>query len=56
MAAREAYEKESRTVEYVNVFDDPASLQTMLAKSKGERKVPVIVEGDRVTVGYKGKG
>lgn len=48
--------KKNRTVEYVNVFDDPASMQTMLKKSKGERKVPVIVEGDRVTVGYKGKG
>lgn len=29
-------------------------LQEMLTYSKGERKVPVIVEGEKVTIGYGG--
>ncbi len=29
-------------------------LQEMLVYSKGERKVPVIVEGEKVTIGYGG--
>jgi hypothetical protein len=33
---------------------DNAKLDEMLEFSKGERNVPVIVEGDKVTVGYGG--
>ena len=33
---------------------DPKGLERMLAFSKGVREVPVIVEADRVTVGYGG--
>lgn len=33
---------------------DRESLTRMLAFSKGQRSVPVIVEGDRVTVGFGG--
>jgi len=33
---------------------DSAKLEEMLRHSKGERKVPVIVEGGKVTVGYGG--
>ena len=29
-------------------------MKEMLGFSKGDRKVPVIVEGDKVTVGYGG--
>jgi hypothetical protein len=38
------------------VIDDPDALEKMLILSKGRRKIPVIVEGERVTVGFKGKG
>jgi glutaredoxin len=38
------------------VIDDPRALEKMLALSNGQRKVPVIVEGERVTVGFQGKG
>jgi hypothetical protein len=34
---------------------DPQQLDVMLGYSKGKRKVPVIVEGDVVTVGLNGK-
>jgi glutaredoxin len=40
--------------EYVNVKKDRASLERMLAYTKGARNVPVIVDGDRVTVGFGG--
>lgn len=38
---------------FINV-DDPAKLEEMLAYSGGKRTVPVIVEGDKVTVGFLG--
>jgi glutaredoxin 3 len=39
---------------YFDVKADAARLEEMLAYSKGSRKVPVIVEGDKVTIGYEG--
>jgi glutaredoxin len=56
MAAREAYERGNTRVEYVSVIDDPDALEKMLALSKGKRKIPVIVVGNTVTTGFKGKG
>ena len=41
-------------VEYVNVKQSRADLQRMLAHSGGKRCVPVIVDGDLVTVGFGG--
>ncbi len=41
-------------VEYVNVKKDKAGLERMLQYSKGSRDVPVIVEDDKVTIGYGG--
>jgi len=41
-------------VEYVNVKKDKAALERMLRYSKGSREVPVIVDGDRVTIGFGG--
>jgi hypothetical protein len=36
------------------VKKNPADLQRMLGYSKGRRAVPVIVEDDRVTIGFGG--
>jgi glutaredoxin len=33
---------------------DKATLEEMLKYSKGSRQIPVIVEGDKVTIGYGG--
>ncbi len=33
---------------------DDEKMELMLRYSKGARRVPVIVEGDRVTIGYQG--
>jgi len=41
-------------VTYVNVKKDAAGLARMLELSHGKRQVPVIVEGDTVTIGYGG--
>jgi glutaredoxin 3 len=49
--ARSAYG--NRAV-YVNVKKDASGLQEMLKLSGGRRQVPVIVEGENVTVGYGG--
>ncbi len=40
--------------EYVDVQKDKAGLERMLKYSKGSREVPVIVEDDKVVVGYGG--
>jgi len=40
--------------EYFNVKKDPEAMKRFLALSGGERHVPLIVEGGRVTVGFGG--
>jgi glutaredoxin len=39
---------------YYDVSADGAKLEEMLKYSKGVRKVPVIVEDGKVTVGFEG--
>ena len=53
-AAREAFAKEGRRVDYFDVVKDAKYIDTMLKHSDGARKVPVIVEGESVTIGYDG--
>ncbi len=38
----------------MNVQKDKAGLERMLKYSKGSRDVPVIVEDEKVTIGYGG--
>jgi glutaredoxin 3 len=40
---------------YINVDEDLEKLKKMLALTGGKRQVPVIVEGDKVTVGFAGE-
>ena len=51
LEARSAYG--DRAV-YKDVREDANNLQEMLKISNGERQVPVIVEDDKVTIGYGG--
>ena len=53
-AAREAYSKKGKPVDYINVKSGADQLDTMLKYSDGVRKVPVIIDGETVTIGYKG--
>lgn len=41
-------------MDYRNVKARASLLEEMLGHSQGQRKVPVIVEGGRVTIGYGG--
>ena len=54
MSAREAFAERKYEVQYHNVRESRALLDEMLKFSKGGRQVPVIVEGDKVTIGYGG--
>jgi len=49
--ARDAYK--DRAV-FIDVEEDAEKLKEMLAISGGRRQVPVIIEGDKVTVGFLG--
>ena len=42
-------------MEYINVLSDSGNLETMLKHSEGVRKVPVIVEGGKIAIGFNGK-
>jgi glutaredoxin 3 len=39
---------------YINVKKDAAGLQLMLELTGGQRRVPVIVDGGKVTIGFGG--
>lgn len=41
-------------MEYRDVVEDPANLEEMLKFSQGARKVPVLVEDGKGTVGFGG--
>lgn len=49
--AREAYKDKAI---FIDVDKDAEKLNEMLALSGGKRQVPVILEGDKVTVGFLG--
>ena len=52
--AREAYQAKGIEVDYVDIFSSQDKLESMLKYSGGERKVPVIVDQGKITVGYQG--
>ncbi|MFQ6093018.1 MAG: UXX-star selenoprotein family 1 [bacterium] len=52
--ARRVYGKRGFFVEYFDVTGDADALQRMLKYSNGKREVPVIVEGEKVTIGFGG--
>lgn len=53
-AAREAFNKQGKKVEYYDVRHDADKMKDMLEYSDGMRKVPVIVDQDKVTIGFDG--
>ena len=53
-AARDHYRGLAVPFEYFNVKKNPAELSRMLVFSRGRRAVPVIVEGDNITIGFGG--
>jgi glutaredoxin len=53
-AARDDFARRKVPFEYRNVKKNAAELERMLRYTKGQRQVPVIVEGDTVTIGFGG--
>ncbi len=49
-----AFAKRGYRVDYRDVRKDAAAMQRFLDLSGGERRVPLIHEGGKVTVGYDG--
>lgn len=49
--AREAY---GQRAIFVDVGSNNAKLEEMLRYSKGKRQIPVIVEGEKVSIGFGG--
>ena len=54
MKALEVYERKGYIVEYIDVIEDEYYLDEMLTLSQGKRAVPVIVEGEKVSIGFGG--
>jgi glutaredoxin 3 len=52
--ARDHYAAGNISFQYVNVRKNPAELERMLTYSNGARRVPVIVDGGKVTIGFGG--
>ena len=53
-AAVEDFARRGIDAQYIDVKKAPADLERMLGFSGGKRRVPVIVEGSKVTIGYGG--
>lgn len=53
-AAREDFSRRKIAFEYINVLEDQAGLERMLQLTNGRRKIPVIVEAGKVTIGFGG--
>ncbi len=53
-AARADFARRKVPFEYINVLEDDAGLERMLALTNGRRKIPVIVEAGKLTVGFGG--
>ena len=53
-AARDHYLSLAVPFEYFNVKKNSEALERMLTLSHGRREVPVILENDKVTIGFGG--
>jgi len=53
-AAIEDHERRGVAFQYVDVKKNKADLDRMLVFTQGQRRVPVIVDGDAVTIGFGG--
>jgi glutaredoxin len=53
-AARADFARRKVPFEYINVLADDAALERMLQLTKGRRKIPVIVDAGKISVGFGG--
>ena len=55
-AAKADYEKRGVTFKEVDVPSTAGALQELMQLTSGQRRVPVIVEDNKVTIGWQGGG
>ena len=53
-SARADFTRRKIPFEYINVLEDDAGLARMLELTKGRRKIPVIVDAGKITIGFGG--
>jgi glutaredoxin len=53
-AALDDHKRRGVQVQYINVKKAAVELERMLVYTKGQRRVPVIVDGEKVTIGFGG--
>ena len=53
-SARDDFKRRKIPFDYVNVLEDEAGLERMLKLTDGRRKIPVIVEAGKITIGFGG--
>lgn len=54
-AAREAYAKKDVEVEYIDVLENDDDMKVMLELTDGNRRVPVIADGENIAIGFGGR-
>jgi glutaredoxin 3 len=53
-AARADFTRRKIPFEYINVLEDEAGLERMVQLTNGRRKIPVIVDAGKITIGFGG--
>ena len=53
-AARADFSRRKIPFEYINVLKDEDGLERMVTLTNGRRKIPVIVDAGKITVGFGG--
>jgi len=53
-AARADFSRRKIPFEYINVLKDDDGLERMVKLTNGRRKIPVIVDAGKITVGFGG--
>jgi glutaredoxin 3 len=53
-AAKESLETKKTEYKEIDVSENPEAEQEVLKRTDGKRVVPVIVEGEKITIGFKG--
>ena len=52
--ARADFSRRKVSFDYINVLEDEAGLKRMMQLTNGRRKIPVIVQDGKITVGFGG--
>jgi glutaredoxin 3 len=52
--ARKDFSRRKIPFDYINVLEDPTGLERMLKITRGQRKIPVIIDAGKVTIGFGG--